>query len=115
MNEEVVGILVVGIGLSYALSVYVYARSLVRDWASANGFQVVKWGSQALPSVGERPDVAKQMEMFALNSKNQILLRAAFYDVANHITRTAWVRIGSFWFGLLDKDAIDVMWDDAAT
>jgi hypothetical protein len=51
------------------------------------------------------------LAMYFTTTRNQVLFHVAVYDPSLHRIRSAWIRFGSRWLGLLDADAINVEWE----
>ena len=50
---------------------------------------------------------------FLTISKSQAIVRIRVYDETTQRIRHGWLRLGSFWWGVLDADAVEVRWEDA--
>lgn len=79
-------------------------RTMLRAWADGNGFKLLEYrGSwSGLPPVG----------MLFTTSKYQTLLHVKVYDLSTHRIRTGWLKLGGYWVGLWDADAVEVRWDE---
>ncbi|EIM02106.1 MULTISPECIES: hypothetical protein [Rhodanobacter] len=105
MNHATVvlmGLLFVAAGyLSYRH--YVNAKALLYDWAQANRFRILH----------ARRGMFLPLSMMFTTSRYQVVYHVSLYDESTHRIRTAWVRLGTRYWGVMDGDAIDVKWEDA--
>jgi hypothetical protein len=78
-------------------------KSMLATWAAANGFTVLESSRTPFPP----------LRLLLTTSKQQTLMRIKIYDLSTHRIRSGWLRLGTYWWGLLNDDAIEVNWDDA--
>lgn len=83
---------------------YRNAKALLQDWADANGLRIL----HARQSWGAMP-----LSMWFTTSKYQVVYHVSVYDEASHRMRSAWVRLGTRWWGVMEGDAVEVRWEDA--
>ena len=102
MSRKLLVVIVLLAIITYCYWYYSRSKSLLQNWVSTNGFKLlhVKRGSPIAP-----------LAMYFTTSRNQALFHVAVYDPSVHRIRSAWIRLGSRWLGLLDADAIDVEWE----
>lgn len=102
MSRKLLVVIVLLAIITYCYWYYSRSKSLLQHWVSANGFKLlhVKRGSPIAP-----------LAMYFTTTRNQVLFHVAVYDPSLHRIRSAWIRFGSRWLGLLDTDAIDVEWE----
>jgi len=81
---------------------YVKARSLLQAWANANGYKILH---------ARRSSLLMPLGMYFSTSKYQVIYHVAVYDEAIKRIRSAWVRLGTYWTGSMDGDAIEVKWE----
>lgn len=84
---------------------YANARALLQSWADANGLRIL----HARQSWGFMP-----LSMWFTTSKYQVVYHVSVYDEASRRIRSAWVRLGTRWWGVMEGDAVEVKWEDAA-
>lgn len=77
-------------------------KSMLAAWAAANGFTVLEAKRRLFPP----------LRMLLTTSKQQTIIRIKIYDLATHRIRNGWLRLGSYWWGLLNDDAIEIAWDE---
>lgn len=80
---------------------YQGAQTLLADWARANGLRILS-KKRGIPPLA----------MWFTTSRSQYLYHVEVLDEATHRIRRAWVKLGSYWWGVMDGDAIEVRWDD---
>jgi hypothetical protein len=78
-------------------------RAVLREWANAHGLTLLKC----------RAPIFQSLAMLINTSGKQSLARVTVYDPRIRSKRSGQVRLGSYWQGLLNKDAIEVEWDHA--
>lgn len=93
-------VLLIGVGY-WAWRQYQGAQSLLADWARANHLRILG-NKRGIPPLA----------MWFGTSKNQYLYHVEVLDESTHRIRRAWVKLGSYWWGVMDGDAIEVRWDD---
>jgi hypothetical protein len=49
--------------------------------------------------------------MFFTTSRSQVVYHVAVYDGSLKRIRSGWVRLGTYWTGAMDGDAIEVRWE----
>ena len=80
---------------------YVKARELLQAWADGNGYKILH---------ATRPlFVPFNVPLGA--TKYQVVYHVAVYDDAVKRIRSAWVRLGTYWTGSMEADAIKVVWE----
>jgi hypothetical protein len=89
------------------LPLYVYwdirrVKAMVAAWAALNRCRMLESRRAWFPPLG----------MFLTTSKYQVIVRIRVYDETTHRIRNGWLRLGSYWLGLLDANAIEVRWAD---
>ncbi|HET7329826.1 hypothetical protein [Dyella sp.] len=92
--------------LAIELAVYWEARrqrAVLREWAAANGLKLLKC----------KTSIFQSLAMLVNTSGKQGLTQVTVYDPSMRSKRGAQVRLGNYWQGLLNKDAIEVEWDRA--
>lgn len=80
---------------------YLNARDLLRSWADANGYKILH---------ANRPFLMP-WRMYFGTSRYQVVYHVAVYDDSLKRIRSAWVRLGTFWTGTMNGDAIKVQWE----
>lgn len=80
-------------------------REVLARWAALHHFKVLDYSRLFLPPWP--PAI-----VLVSTSKSQVLLRVRVYDERIHRIRHGWVRLGSWWWGLLDEDAVEAFWAD---
>ncbi|QRP64383.1 hypothetical protein I6J77_02660 [Rhodanobacter sp. FDAARGOS 1247] len=83
---------------------YVNARALLQSWADANGYKILHAKHRLFMPLG----------LILASSRAQVIYHVALYDTARKRNRSAWVRLGTYWMGAMDGDAVDVQWEDEA-
>lgn len=81
---------------------HVNARALLQSWADANGYKILH----------AKHRLFMPLELILTTSRAQVVYHVALYDTTRRRNRSAWVRLGKFWTGAMDGDAIDVQWED---
>ncbi|HEY1589606.1 MAG TPA: hypothetical protein VGG00_07715 [Rhodanobacter sp.] len=81
---------------------YARMKSMLAAWATANRLTILETHRGFFPP----------LRMLLTTSREQALLHVKVYDESTHRIRNGWVRLGSYWSGLLDADAIEVRWED---
>jgi hypothetical protein len=82
---------------------YAKARALLQDWARANRFRILH----------ARRGLFMPLSMLFTTSKYQVVYHVSLYDESSHRIRSAWVRLGTRWWGVMEGDAVEVRWEDA--
>lgn len=80
----------------------VRTRAMVAAWAELNGCKMLEWRRSWVPP----------LNLWVTSSRSQVIVSIRVYDETTHRIRSGWLRLGSFWWGLLDADAIEVQWQD---
>ncbi len=78
-------------------------KAMVAVWAAANRMRILESRRLWFPPLG----------MFLTTSKSQVIVRIRVYDEMTQRIRSGWLRLGSYWWGVLDADAVEVRWEDA--
>jgi hypothetical protein len=78
-------------------------RTMTAEWAAANGYRLLE----------SRPAGFPPLRMWLTTSDAQVLVRVKIYDEASRRVRSGWLRLGAYWRGLADGDAVQVRWEDA--
>jgi hypothetical protein len=91
------------VGLSWRH--YQNAKALLQDWANANGLRILHAKSNTLW-------LPVPMSMWLTTSKYQMIFRISAYDESSHRIRTGPVRLGTPIWGIMNRDAVDVFWDN---
>ena len=78
-------------------------KAMVEGWAGANRMRILESRRLWFPPLG----------MFLTTSKSQVIVRIRVYDETTQRIRSGWLRLGSYWWGVLDADAVEVRWEDA--
>ncbi|WP_232823565.1 hypothetical protein [Dyella sp. C9] len=91
------------IGLSWRH--YQNARALLNDWADANGLRILHAKSNTFW-------LSVPLSMWLTTSKYQMIFRISVYDESIHRIRTGLVRLGTPIWGIMNRDAVDVFWDN---
>lgn len=81
---------------------YVKARALLQAWVDGNGYKILH---------ASRSSVFMPLNMWFGTSKYQVVYHVAVYDGSVKRIRSAWVRLGTYWTGSMDGDAIEVKWE----
>lgn len=81
---------------------HVKARSLLQAWADANGYQILH---------ARRSNLLMPLGMYFSTSKHQVVYHVAVFDASIKRIRSAWVRLGTYWTGSMDGDAVEVRWE----
>lgn len=81
---------------------YVKARSLLQAWADANGYKILH---------ARRSNLLMPLGMYFSTSKYQVVYHVAVFDASIRRIRSAWVRLGTYWTGSMDGDAVEVRWE----
>jgi len=84
---------------------YQNARTLLRDWADANGLRILHAKSNTFW-------LSVPLSMWLTTSKYQMIFRISAYDESIHRIRTGLVRLGTPIWGIMNRDAVDVFWDN---
>jgi len=81
---------------------HVRKNAMVAAWAAQNDYQILQAKTSWFPPLG----------LAWSTSKYQEKVRMRVFDRTAHRIRDGWLILGSYWFGLLDAQAIEVRWDD---
>lgn len=104
MNVKIWIVLIAGI-IAYTIWWFYRTRTMVNRWAEHNRLKMLDYSVLPFPPY---PPI-----MVALTtSRNQLIVRMRVYDDSIHRIRTGWLRLGTFWWGLLNVDAVEVFWSD---
>ncbi|WP_426690280.1 hypothetical protein [Rhodanobacter ginsengiterrae] len=93
---------VIGLACWLGYRHYVGSRELLKAWARANGYTILH----------ARRSLFMPLGMYFTTSRSQVVFHVAVYDTSRKRNRSAWVRLGTYWVGSLDGDAIDVRWEN---
>ncbi|CAM0997582.1 Lipoprotein [Rhodanobacter sp. Root179] len=85
----------------YGYRRYLKARALLQSWADANSYRILHAKRRLLMPLG----------MFFTTSRSQVVYHVAVYDDSLKRIRSGWVRLGAYWTGAMDGDAIEVRWE----
>ncbi len=91
-----------GAMLLYALWTYRRARSIMRQWLADRGMDMLH-ASQGF--------LGPPLRLWN-GSKEQYTFRIRAYDRNAHRIREGWMRVGGYWIGVLNPDAVEMYWDD---
>lgn len=80
-------------------------RTMVNRWAEHNRLKVLEYSVMPFPPY---PPIMVTLT----TSRNQLIVRMRVFDESTRRIRTGWLRLGTFWWGLLDVDAVEVFWAD---
>lgn len=83
-------------------------RHMVGRWAERSGLRVLDYRLLWLPSSRRAAFVV------LCSSRNQVVVSLRVYDPHTHRIRTGWLRLGGFWFGLINADAAEVFWAETS-
>lgn len=104
MNVMIWIVLIAGI-IAYTTWWFHRTRTMVNRWAEHNGLKVLDYSIMPFPPY---PPIMVTLT----TSRNQLIVRMRVYDDSMHRIRTGWLRLGTFWWGLLNVDAVEVFWAD---
>ena len=90
-----------GIMLVYALWTARRARTIMRQWLADRGFDALH----------VRQSLGPPLRLWN-GSKEQYTFRIRAYDKSTHRIREGWMRVGGYWIGVLNPDAVEMYWDD---
>jgi hypothetical protein len=79
----------------------VMARALLQDWADASSYKILH----------ARRAFFLPWGMWLGTSRYQVVYHVAIYDPSIKRVRSAWLRLGTYWTGSMDGDAIEVKWE----
>ena len=82
------------------------AKALLQGWADANKLRILHAKSNAFW-------LSMPLSMWFTTSKYPIVYRISAYDEITHRIRTGLVRLGTPAWGFMNRDAVEVSWDDA--
>ncbi|GAB3780420.1 hypothetical protein [Dyella agri] len=85
---------------------YQNAKALLQDWAGANKLRILQAKSNAVW-------LSVPLSMWFTTSRYQLIYRISAYDETTHRIRTGLVRLGTPVWGFMNRDAVEVFWDDA--
>jgi hypothetical protein len=77
----------------------------MREWADANGLRILHAKSNTFW-------LSIPLSMWLTTSKYQMIFRICVYDESIHRIRTGLVRLGTPIWGIMNRDAVDVFWDN---
>ena len=100
----ITGFIIVGIA-SYTTWWYWRIRSMVKRWAAHHEVQLLDFSILFLPS-------RRAAWVILGSSRNQVVVQVRVYDDKVHRIRNGVLRLGSFWWGLMNADAVEVFWAD---
>jgi hypothetical protein len=79
---------------------------MVGHWAARSGLRLLDYQLLWLPS-------SRRAALVVLcSSCNQVVVSLRVYDPQLRRIRIGWLRLGGFWFGLIDGDAAEVFWPE---
>jgi hypothetical protein len=98
-------VLVFGLGITIITIFIIFwtfsrSESLLAEWAKENSFEII---SQQYIWFARGP-------FFWSTSRSQAIYRVTVQDSAG-TQRSAWVRVGSYWWGVMEKK-VEARWDD---
>jgi hypothetical protein len=85
----------------YGYRHHLKARALLQAWADANSFRILHATRRLTMPLG----------MFFTTSRSQVVYHVAVYDESRKRIRSGWVRLGTYWMGAMDGDAVEVRWE----
>ena len=85
----------------YSYRHYLRARALLQSWADANSYRILHAKRRLMMPLG----------MLFTTSRSQVVYHVAVYDGSLKRIRSGWVRLGTYWTGAMDGDAIEVRWE----
>jgi len=94
-------LIVLALAACYGYRHYLKARALLQSWADANSYRILHAKRRLLMPLG----------MFFTTSRSQVVYHVAVYDDSLKRIRSGWVRLGAYWTGAMDGDAIEVRWE----
>lgn len=104
--KYVILILILGIaGILLNRRHFANARWLLQAWADMNGYTILR---------ARHRNLFMPLGILLSTSNCQIVYRAAVFDPSMQRIRSAWVRLGTYWTGSMDCDAVDVKWDEGS-
>ena len=77
------------------------ARALLQEWADANDYKLLHASRAFVMPWG----------MWFSTSMYQVVYHVAVYDRSVKRIRSAWLRLGTYWTGSMNGDAIEVKWE----
>lgn len=77
-------------------------KAMIAEWAAANRFTLLEAKQSFFPP----------LRLWLTTSREQVVMRVKVYDESTHRIREGWLRLGSYWWGLFDADAIEVRWEN---
>lgn len=104
MNVMIWIVLIAGI-IAYTTWWFHRTRTMVNRWAELNGMKLLEYSVMPFPPY---PPIMVTLT----TSRNQLIVRMRAYDNRIHRIRNGWLRLGGFWWGLLNIDAVEVFWAD---
>ncbi len=78
-------------------------RTMVNRWAEHNGLKLLDYSIMPFPPY---PPIMVTLT----TSRNQLIVRMRVYDDSIRRIRTGWLRLGTFWWGLTNIDAVEAFW-----
>ena len=90
------------VALALGMRAWRAARTLLQVWANANALTILQARRAWLPP----------LSMLFTTSRFQVVYHVSVYDEQTRRIRSAWVRLGTWWLGLMNPDAIDVRWEN---
>ncbi len=91
-----------GAGIFWIRRHYANARSLLQAWADVNGYKILH---------ARQRSVFMPLGMLLSSSNGQVVYHVKVYDASVQRVRSAWVRLGTYWTGSMDGDAVQVKWE----
>lgn len=77
-------------------------KSMLASWAASCGYRILEARRSYIPP----------WKLWLTTSRSQVVMHVKVYDNATHRIRSGRVRLGSYWWGVFDADAVDVQWDE---
>lgn len=98
----VIGTIVVSLLALYTWWHYQRVNAMVAAWAQSNGYRILEVRRWVLtfPPLG----------MLLTTSKEQSIVHVRLFDPSMQRIREAFLRVGSYWWGTLDFNAVEVRW-----
>ena len=103
--DVIVWMVMIGGIIAYTTWWFYRTRTMVNRWAEQNRLRVLDYSVMPFPPY---PPALVTLT----TSTNQLIVRMRVYDNSIHRIRTGWLRLGTFWWGLLNVDAVEVFWAD---
>jgi len=89
--------------IAYTTWWFYRTRSMVKRWAEHSRLKLLDYSVMPFPPY---PPIMVTLT----TSRNQLIVRMRVYDDSIHRIRHGWLRLGSFWWGLMNIDAVEVFW-----